>query len=239
MTIMSTSGTQRTIDEVARLAYVLAGLLEENQTLSAVGGGGLARLFLDTIIKDLQSKGITAKSSGFYLQTLTADTFEYAMPSNVLDVFGNAMYIDASEADTTRASGETVITQMSADDWNEQSAKDATGRPIRYFTFRETNPPIVRLWPIPDEAGTVRFQIHRHLADTTDGSATLDLEAYWVNQVIYQLAGMLAEAKTMPADKIGRLNGIARSKLADARAMSTSRTGSQMVVTHGSTRRRR
>jgi len=239
MTIMSTSGTQRTIDETVRLAYVLAGLLEENQSLAAVGGGGLARLFLDTIVKGLQAKGITAKASGFYNLTLTANTFQYTMPSNVLDVFGDGVYIDASETDVTRASSETNISQMSADEWNAQSAKDATGRPIRYFCFRETNPPVVRLWPIPDEAGTVRLQIHRHLSDTTDGAATLDLEAYWIDYILYSLATMLAEAKTMPPDKIGRLNGMARSKLNDARAMSSGRTGSQMVVTHGSSRRQR
>lgn len=237
MTIASTSGTQKTINELVRLAYVLAGLLEESQALADVGGGGLGRSFLDVMLKELQAKGITARASSFYNVTLTAGTTDYEMPSSVLDVYGDAMYIPAGE-DVDAASGETTVQSMSQDQWHAQSAKDATGRPTRLFVMRQATPPTVRFWPIPDEAGTVRVQTHRNLADATSGSATLDLEVYWEGYVIHQLAATLAEAKTMPPDKVGRLTGAALAKLREARAMSASRLGTQGVITHGASRRR-
>ncbi len=237
MTVMSTAGTEFTINELVRLAYVMAGLLEETQTLAQAGGGALGRQLLGLTVKGLQAKGITARASSFHEVTLTAGTYEYTMPAAVLDVYGDAMYIDASEDDVTQASGETTVTQISQDGWHQQSAKDATGRPINYFCYRVSTPPKVRLWPIPDEAGTIRFIVHRHLADNSSGSATLDLEDYWCDFIVSDLAARLAEAKTMPRDKISSLKSDAREKLRDARSMSSSRTGSQMVVSHGYWRR--
>lgn len=232
MTVMATSGTQKTIDEVCRLAYVLAGLLEETQPLTMVGGGSLARAFLETVVTDLQAMGISARASSFYNLTLTEGTSEYAMPAHVLDVYGDAMYIDASEEDVNAASAETIVIQRSAEQWNDPSAKDATGRPTTYFAYRVETPPSVRLWPIPDEDGTIRFQIHRHLANCSDGSATIDMEIYWTGYFMYAVAALLAESKSMPDVKVHRLERIAAKKLRDARSMSTSRTGSQIRVTH-------
>lgn len=238
MAEMTTSGSRKTINEMVRLSYVLAGLLEETQTLTAVGGGGLAREFLETIVDDLQSIGISARATSFHPLTLTANTYEYTMPSTVLDVYGDAMYIAADEADVTKASSETVVTQASAEQWQTLGSKSTTGRPVLYFPWRVQTPPKVRLWPIPDEAGTVRFQVHRHLYDNSDGNANVDLEVYWTSYIMYELAAQLAEAKTMPDVKVSRLNAKARAKKAEARAMSSSRTDVQCHITHGSGRRR-
>ncbi len=238
MTVGTTSGTEKTVDQIVRLAYVMAGLLEETQTLADVGGGELGRTLLGTVLRRLQAKGITARSGSFETVACVADTFEYTMPATVQDVYGDAMYVNADETDLTRAAGELLVSQMSAEEWQVLSAKDATARPTRYFALRTGTPVVVRLWPIPDEAGHVRFQVHRFLADVSNGSSTVDLEAYWDGYLMHALAAELAEAKTMPADKIGRLKGQAKDDLRDAYAMSSERTDIQMHVRRSTSRRR-
>lgn len=231
MTIMATAGTELTIDQLALLSYQMAGLLEESQTLADVNNGSLARRLLGTIVSELQAGGIIARAVGFVTQTLTSGTSSYTMSSGVIDVFGDAMYIPAGQT-VSAADSELVVTQISRDQWHTISAKSSEGQPTQYYCHRETTPPVVRLWPIPDEAGTIRFQAHRHLADASSGSATLDLEKYWESYILHRLAQLLAESKSMPGDKIARLRNEANRMKAEAKAMSKGRTNEQMVVSH-------
>lgn len=231
MTIQSTSGTEKTIDEIALLAYQMAGLLEESQTLADVNGGALARSLFGTMLSDLQAGGISARAGAFATQTLTSEISSYTMGSGVIDVFGDAVYIPAGQI-VASADSELAVVQISRAAWQTISSKSATGQPTQYYCHRETTPPVVYLWPSPDEAGTIRFQTHRHLADASSGAATVDLEKYWESYLIHELAHLLAEAKSMPADKIGRLRSKALGKKAEAKAMSMERVDEQMYVSH-------
>lgn len=221
----------RTIDELGLLAYRIAGLLEESQTLADANGGALARELLGTILSELQAGGIMARAVAFATQTLTSGTYTYTMGSGVIDVFGDAMYIPAGQSVTT-ADSELLVTQMPRAEWQTISAKSAEGNPTRYYVHLETDPPVVYVWPIPTEAGTIRFQTHRHLADASSGAATVDLEKYWESYLIHELAHLLAEAKSMPADKIGRLASKARAKKGEAKAMSMGSMDERMFVGH-------
>ena len=231
MTIASTNGTQKTINELARLAHIKAGLLEESQTLSA-SQSALARDLLGTIVTDLQAESITARAVTSQDVTLTAGTRDYTMASSVLDVFGDALYIPAGDSLTAPTSA-TVVSQITQAQWHTMGAKDSTGNTTMYFPDRVTTPPVVRLWPIPQEAGTVRFLVHRHLADSNVGACTLDLEIYWEGYIIDELAAALAEAKSMPDAKVTRLQRNAVRKKQRALAMSSGRTDNQIYVSHG------
>jgi hypothetical protein len=72
------------------------------------------------------------------------------------------------------------------------SAKSASNRPNIFFVDQQANPTQVRLWPVPSEAGTIRFQGVRLLADVTDGNSTVDLERYWQQFLIFELGSQLA-----------------------------------------------
>lgn len=231
MTVMSSSGTEMTIDQLALTAYQLAGLLEETQTLADANGGSLARRLLGTIVTELQGQGIIARAVTFYEQTLVSGTSSYSMPSTVLDVFGDAMYIPEGQT-VSRADSETVVENIPRERWQNISAKSASGTPTQYYVHREVTPPSVRLWPVPDEAGTIRFQVHRHLADSSSGAATVDLEVYWTTYIMYRLAQLLAEAKSLPADKRLSLRAEAMAAKSTAKSMASDRRDNQFYVAH-------
>jgi hypothetical protein len=228
MTVQSTSGTELSINNIARLAHIMAGLLEESQVLSP-SQNALARDLLATLLADLQADGIVARALSFTSQTLTSGTRSYTLPTSIIDLIGDAAYIGADDS-VTAPSSELPVQAISAERWQLLGAKDATGRPTMYFVDRTVTPPVVHLWPIPDEAGTVRFMAHRHLADTSDGAATLDLERYWTGAIITMLAACLAESKGMPDVKVSRLYGKALRLVAKAKAMSNDHVDVQGYV---------
>lgn len=228
MTIMATSGRELNIATIARLAHIMAGLLEESQQLSS-SQRAIAMDFLGVLMSDLQADGITARASSIVNVQLAADDREYTMPATVLDVIGTAAYIPAGET-VTASPSELPIELISLERWLTLGAKDSTGQPRLAFVDRQTTPPVVHLWPIPDEAGTARFQVHRHLADCTDSSATLDLEKYWEGAIITQLAACLAEAKGMPDSKVNRLYSKAYRLMSKAKSMANDHVDIQGYV---------
>jgi hypothetical protein len=148
------------------------------------------------------------------------------------------MYIQAGTADLTKAAGETLIKKQTRDSWNRNSAKDAVGQPSLYFLNKEKSPLEMWLWPIPEEAGTVRYQKHILIADTMDGSATLDLRQYWHLYVMYKLAEMLAEAGSLPRQRVSALRKYAKEYMRTARARAHQGVSLQQVVSHSGSRRR-
>src|SRR5688572_31589440 len=105
------------------------------------------------------------------------------------------MYIPEGET-LDRASGETPIERIAAERWQILSAKNATGRPRMVFADRGGTVVTAKFWPIPDEAGTVRLQVHELSADTLEGNKTVDAERYWAKYLLFELASYLCPAKS-------------------------------------------
>lgn len=236
MTVMTTSGRRFSIGTIILRALQKSGLLSAQQSLTSVNAGqiSLAVDTLETIVDDLQTEGVFARSVSFYDLPLVADTYRYDMPTSALDVIGDAMFLPVGTVDATKASGECLVTQVDRDYWQRNTAKDATGQPTTYFCNRQLDTIAVWLNPIPDadHAGTIRFQLHRNLADNTDLDATLDLELYWQGYVIHELASQLAESASMPNDKVSRLAAKAVAQKTKAKATANQRGPNQIVVNH-------
>lgn len=190
MTISSTRSYDPTIDAIVKKAMVLSGLLNPAQSITSTNNAAAAevvREHLADVMDELPSRGVTLRHVAFTEQTLTAGTYKYVQDASVIDVLGDAMYIDAGD-DVDEANGETLVTQVTMDHWNRLSAKDASGRPTQMFAYR-TGPTIeLRLWPIPDEAGTLRFQANVKPADSLDGSKTPDMPSYWRSYLQFEIA---------------------------------------------------
>src|SRR6185436_7825370 len=136
---------------------------------------------LDLIVNRMQTKGLFAKVIDFEPVTLVNDQFQYTMAGDVLDITGPAMFIDATQADITRATSETPVTPMTRDEWQTLSTKSAEGPPTRYYVHRVGTPPTVYLWPTPgatEAGGHIRFQKHRLRKTSSDPTKTGDFEQY-------------------------------------------------------------
>lgn len=213
MTVASESTREFDINLIVRRAFQVAGLLHASSQPDE-NDFALGRDLLETVIRHLSTRGIIARTVAFYDLELTAGTYRYSMPSTVLDVFGDAMYIDPDE-DPAEAAGELLVSPIDRQRWQTLTSKNAESAPTLYYAHRETTPVEVFFWPIPSEAGTVRLQTQRLLANCNEGTATVDLESYWTRCLVWTLSAELAAAKTLPVGRIAYFEGKAAGLLED------------------------
>jgi hypothetical protein len=230
MTISSSSTNEPTVDRLVINAYRIAGLLNENEALTTVKGN-VGREMLDMVCDDTQTFGLFERTVKFYDLALTVGVYTYDLPANVLDVVGTGMYIDPDQ-DVTAAESETTVTPIDRETWQVQASKAMTGRPLLYFPYRAGAVVELRLWPIPDAAGTIRLQTHQLRADTILGASTPDFERYWGLALVWSLAYQLAFANSVPLQRCTVIKATATEHVNRCRAYSNRRTGSQMVPSY-------
>lgn len=236
MTIATSSTAELPISKIVRHAYVMAGLWGIEQDTSGDQWSRRASYgmeLLDMVTKGLEAEGRLVRARRFYNLTLVADQADYVLPAEILDVYGDAMFIQPGD-DPNNASYETVIRQIDQDTWNRLGTRQSESRPTVYFAMRNTGQVTLRFWQKPDaaNAGYVRVQAYYLLANATDGNATMDLERHWTQYLVTALAASLAEGAGFPVDKVGRLMGEAKSLLQRAKAYSRQRTNNQAMVMH-------
>lgn len=231
MTVSASEGTEFSVGTLVTMAHKLCGLINVGQTPSQAQKS-FGRQLLETILDSVQSEGVSAKALGFETVALAAGTYKYSLSLSTLDLVGTAMYIAASETDLEQASGETPVTLASVEQWQLTSSKSAQGRPTLYYPYRVNAAVQAWLWPVPDEAGHIRFQVHRKLSDTDDDNVTLDLENYWTQFVLWELAHQLGAAATLPTSRIAYYNSQATRRKEYAKSMALGRATGQMELDH-------
>lgn len=238
MTVATTSTAEMSIDQIVELAFRVAGLIPVQQAIDEARAAH-GRDLLELEVKHLQAKGVYARSVDFYDLPLVAGTCRYTLPSNVLDVEGNGMYIPAGTADLTKAPSETLVSRMSQSEWHEMSSKASESIPLQMYIHRV--PPLAAwFWPIPTEAGTVRLRIHRLFADSnTDGNATIDLERPWQQCMVYALAHQLAITHSLPLERVVILKREADELFRECKGFANEYSGSQIYLDHRSSWRNR
>ena len=235
MTVATSATAELSLKRIAVHAYRLAGLMAIEQEPTGLqweqrATHGLETL--ETIIKGLEAEGRLVRARRFYELTLVADQSDYDLPEDIMDVYGDAMFIMAGET-TQTATYETVVRQMDQDTWQRLGTRASTGRPTQYFAYRGSGSVQVRLWlkPDSDNLGTIRFQAYYLLANATSGAATPDLERHWAEYLITALASRLAMAAGK-LDVYGALKGESNSILERAKRYSRQRTNNQVMVAH-------
>jgi len=231
MTVSASSTHEFEIDQLVFRAYNLAGLMGPYQQLDEQRAAA-ARDLLELRLKSLEADGLSARTVDFYDLTLTAGEARYNMPSNVLQIVGNGMYIAADETDVENAVSEQLVIRESRQEWHERASKSATGNPSHYYEHRAGVLVQARFWPIPEEAGTVRFQVQRLFADATNGTDTLDLERPWQLCLAMYLAHDLALANNKSLDRVDRLEAKALRLLEKCKGFASPKNDSQAYLEH-------
>lgn len=205
MTLSPTRGAELTVDQILTSALHLSGLLDTGQPADEADLA-YGRRTLDTVMDSLQAEGVYARSVPFFELALTAGEPYYAISSDILDLVGDGAYIDAANTSTKGVDGETPVKQIDRESWQRLSAKGAEGRPSQYYLHRAEVPLQVRLWPTPDEAGTIRFQAQTLVSDTEIGSSTPDARVFWNQYFTWEMAHHYATAKSLPVQTRSYLN---------------------------------
>lgn len=232
---MPTSTRELSIGTIVTRAFQLAGLLGDMQEPSDTDSS-MARDFLETIIDNLAVEGHLARQIRFTDLQLIVDQPNYSLSDTTLDVVGNGMYIPAGE--TNPANSEMLVRLVRREEWNELSAKASTGLPTLMYPYRVASVIELRVWPIPTEAGMIRIQEQRLLADVSDANATPDLQRYWTQYLLWRLGQHLAAAKSLPLDRVVYFKGEADMLLQKCKGKAVQRGSVQAFVDHCVTRRR-
>ena len=226
---MPTATRELTIGQLVQRAFQLVGVLGDMQTPTPTDGA-MARDFLEIIVDGLATEGLLARQIRFTNLQLVTGTRAYQLATDTLDVVGDGMYIPAGQVDP--ASSEMLVRQVRREEWNKISSKSSTGLPTLMYAYRTANIVELRVWPIPNEAGMIRIQEHRLLADVSDAAATPDLQRYWAQYLLWELGHHLAAAKSLPTDRVAYFENEAAKLLIKCKGKAVQRGSVQAYVDH-------
>lgn len=218
MVASSLPSTQISVNTLILIAYKRAGLLPVEAKLS--GANMVPKLehgrqLLDIIMDNLAVKGFIARTMTFYDLPILAGESAYTMPDSVLDVFEDAMFVPGTPTneDTKFTTSEMPCKQIDLATWQNLTTKGTIStRPQLYAAFRGGANVVLKFWPVPSDAGTMRVKTVRLLGDNSDGNKTPDLQRYWFDAIIWCLAYYVAVDSSMPTDKIQFLMQMAEAK---------------------------
>lgn len=212
MAVNANPSTLLTSDQYILQAYKKAGLLpieadigfDDSWNAKAAHG----RLVLNRLLEDLANEGFLDHYVPFEVVDLTSGDGTYTLDSDLLNIVDVASYIPASNgSEVEETTGETPVHPISMHEWNSLSNKSSTGTPTRYFVHRNGASLEVHLWPLPNEAGKIRFRVHRLPGTNSNGSDNVDLKRHWGSWIVYALAYEFMEDTKMPIEErreIGR-----------------------------------
>lgn len=233
MTVSASRIYNFNIAATLRMAFRRAGLLNEHQDLDEAKSK-VGREELDVLVGFLQVDGIAARTRTFEVITLTSGTRDYTLDASTLDVEGDGAFIAAGET-VDAASGETPIQAMTIQEWQGLSAKDATGRPMRYYLDRTSDILVVKFWTTPgtaEDGASVRFVVNRLAAGNLNGSNTIDKEPYWREYLVWAMAERLAFVYSIPGSLRMELGRKAEATLGKCRGAAAPQTPTDFTLGH-------
>jgi hypothetical protein len=237
MAVSSSISTLPTIDEYLLAAYKKAGLLPLQASIgydnewNAMAAHG--RTTLNRLVEGLAVEGFLDHFQAFEVVTLTAGDGTYTLDSDILNVVDTGSYIPASNAaEVEETVGETPVSPMSIHQWNGLSTKNATGTPTRYFLHRNASSLEIHLWPLPDEAGKIRFRVHRIPGSNSTGSDNVDLKRHWGNWIVHALAYEFMSDAKLALDERALCRQDRDEYLAKVKAYDTSNEPPDLYFCH-------
>jgi hypothetical protein len=237
MAVSATNSTLLTSDDYILDGYKRAGLLPieaeigfDSQWNAKAAHG---RRVLNRLVEGLAGEGVLVHFEAFEIVSLTADDGLYTLDSDILNVVDSGSYIPASNAsETEETTGETPVTPMSVHQWNQLSAKTATGTPTKYFLQRNASTLELRVWPLPNEAGKIRFRVHRIPGSNSAGSDNVDLKRHWGTWIVNALAYELMADSKLPLEERMLVRGDRDQALAKMKQYDSSNEPPDIIFCH-------
>ena len=228
MTVMSSNTRELDINTLVLMAYQYAGVMNELQTAQGPqwdARSTYGRRHLEVIIDALGAEGIFERSMEAYDVTVVAGAESTELPADTIDVRSAMMQNDDSNLTEYR------LDPLSRESYASLTTKAQEGPPRQFYVAR-TSPMRLFLWPIPDAACVVTLQRQRLTFDNSAGASTTDLERYWMDYLVNELAARVALTNGMPMDRVMALQAKATAAQTKARGKSSSQLPNQIVVNH-------
>jgi len=196
---MATSGTATFNPDFVEIVEEASEIAE----LSLYQGYALrsARRAMNLLLQSWSNKGINLWTVEEVSLTLTANTLQYTLDADVVDLLDHKIRLDAGNV-TTQV--DLDVERISLSQYASQSTKLTTGRPTQIYLDRQVAAPIARLWPVPDGSQTytlVYWKLRRIEDVGAPASNTIDVPARFLPALVWGLAFYLA-AKHNPQKAI-------------------------------------
>ena len=224
MTVNANSTRELNIDRLVRRSYQLAGLLDNQQSPDA-DAVAKAMDFLEIDLDALQAEANMSWDTELYEVPIVAGTLEYDLPADTFDVIDDGMFKAAGD------SSETRVSAILRNDYLLKSTKNTQSRPVNFYPER-TSGFRLKLWPVPDSAGTLTIQRRRMLADNNDGTKTVDLERVWGKYLAWQLAEYLCFSAAQENNRASYCNKRAGEAKTTAKMFARQRPSTHIKLMH-------
>lgn len=227
MTVSSSFSFDLTRDALIRRAAQRAGLLDaggvpDGDTIS------MASDFLNIILQDLASEGVTLYQRERTTLPLLASTAAYSLAADTLDVLVGPNNFAGTIVD---ASGSEVpITAINGHDYVLLSNKSSEATTPTFVYIEKLATVTVTFWPVPSAATTFRYQRVRLIRDADTGEVTMDVAKRWASYLFYALAADLAGSGSKPLEVVDRLRGAAKEAKKTAKSSDREMVGGQLYV---------
>jgi hypothetical protein len=230
-----------TIDEVVLDGFKKAGLLpiefgigSDVQWTSKAAHG---RRTLNRLLNSVSTERFFEYFVNLDVLDLVAGTHSYTLDADILNIIDDGSYIPASnDPEEEETTGETPVKPMSAFRWNQLSAKSSQGTPVHYFIERNNQNADgalqLRLWPVPSEAGKIRFRTHRIPGSSSTGSDNPDFKRHWEEWAVLALAYSLMTDGSMPLDERQLMRADRDAAFEKLKAYDTNNTPPDVVFVH-------
>jgi hypothetical protein len=237
MAISVTPSVASTIDELILDSYKKAGLLPVEYGIGADvqwnAKAAHGRRTLNRLLASYSTERFFECFVNLDVVTLVAGTNQYTLDADILNVIDDGSYIPASNLlEVEKTSGETPVKPMSAYLWNQLSAKRSRATPVHYFIERNQSQIIMRLWPVPSEAGRIRFRTHRIPGSSSTGADNPDFKRHWELWALYALAYEFMTDGSMPLDERQLMRADRDMAFEKLKSYDTNNIGPDVLMVH-------
>lgn len=220
MTVSANSIPDLQRDQLIDAAIRITGILpdDEEPTQRQVAK---AAMYLNLELGALQSEGVVMSTIERNTLSFVANTYEYTLPADTLDVELGQDDTIGTVKDTT-SGVETQVRTMSRGEYLQLAVKTSvTGRPARCYVEKGTSTVKLVFWPIPDATmSTFQYTRVRLLRAGDTGAVTIDLVRTWTLYLVCAVGKWVARTNSLfeRANNLGQEAAmlLARCKAGDA-----------------------
>lgn len=237
MAISATPSVSPIIDEVILDGYKKAGLLAVEYGIgsdvqwSAKAAHG--RRTLNRLLNAFSTERFFEYFVNLDYVDMVVGTNVYMLDADILNIVDDGSYIPASnDPEEEKTTGETPVKPISAYRWNQLSSKTSQGTPVHYFIERNAAQLVLRLWPVPSEAGKVRFRTHRIPGSSSTGSDNPDFKRHWEHWAVLALAYEFMTDGSMPIDERQLMRADRDMAFEKLKSYDTNNTPPDVIFAH-------
>ena len=201
---MATSGTTAfNLDfaEIAEEAWERAGReMRSGYDLAT------ARRSMNLMTIEWQNRGINMWTIDSGTVSLTADTSQYNLPADTIDLLDHVIRTNSGNVATQ---SDLTISRISVSTYAAIPNKLTTGRPIQVWIARLTAQPRINVWPVPSDGSyTFVYWRMRRVEDAGNGVETADMSFRFLPALVAGLAYHIAVKVPELAERIQLLKGM-------------------------------